>query len=103
MEVQPPVGSQQGREVRRVHCAPWLPESHLVKSGRSRAAAMMLHRLGVFPKAGDSCLEVGFGWQGWLGTLLSWGIREPDLHGIDIDPVQVNRGRDLLPLADLRV
>ena len=54
---------------------------------------MMLHRLGVFPKAGDSCLEVGFGWQGWLGTLLSWGIREPDLHGIDIDPV-VGRNQD---------
>jgi len=63
----------------------------------------MLHRAGVFPKAGDPCLEVGFGWLGWLGNLLSWGVRERDLHGIDLNPAQVNRGREVLPLADLRV
>ncbi len=53
----------------------------------------MLHRAGVFPKAGDPCLEVGFGWLGWLGNLLSWGVRERDLHGIDLNPAKVNRGR----------
>jgi ubiquinone/menaquinone biosynthesis C-methylase UbiE len=72
-------------------------------SSMLRTAPVMLHRAGVFPKAGDPCLEVGFGWRGWLGTLLNWGVRERDLHGIDLDPVQVNRGRELLPLADLRV
>jgi ubiquinone/menaquinone biosynthesis C-methylase UbiE len=72
-------------------------------SSRLRAAAVMLHQTGVFPKAGDPCLEVGFGWLGWLGTLLNWGVRERDLHGIDLDPEQVNRGREVLPLADLRV
>jgi ubiquinone/menaquinone biosynthesis C-methylase UbiE len=93
---------QKGREDRVLY-APWLPESLLVKAGRLRAAAVMLHRAGVFPKAGDPCLEVGCGWLGWLGTVLSWGVRERDLHGIDLDPLQVNRGREVLSLADLRV
>jgi ubiquinone/menaquinone biosynthesis C-methylase UbiE len=35
--------------------------------------------------------------------VLSWGVRERDLHGIDLDPIQVNRGREVLSLADLRV
>jgi ubiquinone/menaquinone biosynthesis C-methylase UbiE len=103
MERQASTGSGKGREAGRVFYAPWLPDSLLVKATRSRAAALMLHRAGVFPKAGDPCLEVGCGWLGWLGTLLTWGVRERDLHGIDIDTVQVNRGREVLTLADLRV
>jgi ubiquinone/menaquinone biosynthesis C-methylase UbiE len=103
MEAELLTGSHQGREVGRVLYAPWLPESLLGKAGRERAAAILLHRAGVFPKAGDPCLEVGFGWLGWLGTVLSWGVRERDLHGIDLDPIQVNRGREVLSLADLRV
>jgi len=73
MKAQLANGSQEIKQGGRVLYAPWLPESLLVKSGRSRVAAMMLHRVGVFPKSGDPCLEVGFGWLGWLGTLLSWG------------------------------
>ncbi len=30
------------------------------------------------------------------------GVRERDLHGIDRDPIEVNRGREVLPPADLR-
>jgi ubiquinone/menaquinone biosynthesis C-methylase UbiE len=63
----------------------------------------MLHRAGVFPKAGDSCLEVGYGARGWLGVLIDWGVREADLHGIEIDPISARRAQDLLPSADLRV
>jgi ubiquinone/menaquinone biosynthesis C-methylase UbiE len=103
MQAQLTSASQEIEKVDQVRYAPWLPESLLVKAGRSRAAAIMLHRAGVFPQAGDPCLEVGFGWLGWLGTLLTWGVRERDLHGIDLDPVQVNRGREVLPLADFRV
>ena len=103
MEAQLSRKSQTSGEVGQVQYAPWLPVSLLVGCSRLRAAAVMLHRAGVFPKAGDLCLEVGFGWLGWLGTLLNWGVRERDLHGIDVDPVQVNRGREILPLADLRV
>jgi ubiquinone/menaquinone biosynthesis C-methylase UbiE len=103
MQPQLTSASQEVQKEGRVLYAPWLPESLLVKAGRSRAAAIMLHRAGVFPQAGDACLEVGFGWLGWLGTLLTWGVRERDLHGIDFDPVQVNRGKEVLSLADLRV
>src|SRR5436190_24063701 len=103
MVAQAPTVSAKVRVPGRVLYAPWLPECLLIKAGRERAAAVMLHRAGLFPKAGDPCLEVGFGWLGWLGTLLSWGVRERDLHGIDLDAIQVNRGREVLPLADLRV
>src|SRR5713226_1909515 len=103
MQVHLASASQEIQKRNRVLYAPWLPESIFGKSSRSREAALMLHRAGVFPKAGDPCLEVGFGWLGWLGNLLSWGVRERDLHGIDLNPAQVNRGREVLPLADLRV
>jgi ubiquinone/menaquinone biosynthesis C-methylase UbiE len=67
------------------------------------AAITMLHQAGVLPKAGDPCLEVGYGRRGWLGVLIDWGIRETDLHGVEIDPVSAKRAQEILPLADLRV
>src|SRR6266571_3233199 len=103
MNAQASRGSQNGQEGGRVLYGPWLPGSLLMTSSRLRVAAVMLYQADVFPKAGDPCLEVGFGWLGWLGNLLSWGVRERDLHGIDLNPAQVNRGREVLPLADLRV
>src|SRR5260370_16305566 len=103
MQAQLTSGAQEVQKVSRVFYAPWLPESLLFKSGRLRVAAAMLYRAGVFPKLGDLCLEVGFGWLGWLGTLLTWGIRERDLHGLDLDAIQLNPRRELLPLAALPV
>src|SRR5947208_8442732 len=47
-------------------------------------------------------MEVGFGSLGWLGDLISWRVRETDLHGIELDPALVDRAREILPLADLR-
>ncbi len=82
---------------------PWQPAQVFLLSGRRRAGAVMLHEAGVFPKAGDQCCEVGFGSLGWLGDLISWHVPESDLHGIELDPAQVARARQVLPLADLRV
>jgi ubiquinone/menaquinone biosynthesis C-methylase UbiE len=68
-----------------------------------KAAATILRRCGSFPSAGDHCLEVGFGRLGWLGELISWGVPETNLHGIELDEVRVKSAKELLPLADLRV
>jgi ubiquinone/menaquinone biosynthesis C-methylase UbiE len=83
--------------------APWNPASILATAQRKRMAAWMLSQAGVFPRRGQRCLEVGAGSRGWLGDLLDWGLREIDLHGIDLDPDRVQHARETLPSADLRV
>lgn len=83
--------------------APWQPSVILIRASRVRTAATMLRCAGVFPRAGDACLEVGFGSLGWLGELINWGIREEDLHGIELDSVRAAKAREALPRADLRV
>ena len=93
---------RRAREIDPETYAPWNVSQNLILTSRRRIAAAMLHRAGVFPQAGDSCLEIGFGWMGWLGQLISWGVRESDLHGIDLNAKGVHRGRGILPLADLR-
>jgi ubiquinone/menaquinone biosynthesis C-methylase UbiE len=83
--------------------APWQPAEVFMRAGRTRAAAAMLRRENVFPEVGDACLEVGFGSLGWLGTLITWGVAETDLHGLEIDPARAQHARRRLPAADLRV
>ena len=83
--------------------AHWQPAEMLMRLGRKRTAAIMLHRAGVFPKAGNQCLEIGYGTLGWLGDLISWGVPETDLHGIELDPVRAEQAQQVLPMADLRV
>ena len=83
--------------------APWRDDESFRRTGRRRVAVRLLAEAGVFPKAGDPCLEVGFGSLGWLGELISWGVRETDLHGIELDPRRARNGREILPGADLRL
>jgi SAM-dependent methyltransferase len=82
---------------------PWDPATIFKDAEKKRWAAILLYRAGVFPKAEDQCLEVGFGSLGWLGDLVTWGVRERNLHGIELVPGRVQRAREILPLADLRV
>jgi ubiquinone/menaquinone biosynthesis C-methylase UbiE len=91
------------REIPSDRYAPWKADAILMRTSRSRLAAKLLHRAGVFPRAGDPCLEVGFGPLGWLGELLCWGLRQADLHGIELDPNRLGRVREILPVADLRL
>jgi ubiquinone/menaquinone biosynthesis C-methylase UbiE len=83
--------------------APWQPSAKFILVGRNRTAALMLHQAGVFPKSGDQCLEVGFGAVGWLAEMILWGVRESDLHGIDLSESRARKAHETLPLADLRV
>jgi ubiquinone/menaquinone biosynthesis C-methylase UbiE len=91
------------REIPSDRYAPWKADAILMRTSRSRLAAKLLHRAGVFPRAGDPCLEVGFGSLGWLGELLCWGLRQADLHGIELDPARLGRAKEILPVADLRL
>lgn len=83
--------------------APWRPEEIFMRTQRRRVAARLLMRAGAFPMAGQRCLEVGYGTLGWLGELLSWGLREADLHGIELDAGRAGVAQQALPSADLRV
>jgi len=79
------------------------PADLFMRSERKRVAARMLESAGNFPEAGDRCLEVGCGRGGWLSDLLSWGVRQTDLHGIDLDREAIERAGEIFPAAHLRV
>lgn len=83
--------------------APWNPAEMLMRSERKRLAAAMLRRAGAFPDTRSPCLEVGFGALGWLGELITWGVGERRLAGIELDAERVARARERLPAADLRL
>lgn len=82
--------------------APWQLAEHFMLSERKSWAAYLLHQAGKFPVAGDQCLEIGYGQIGWLADLISWGLRETDLHGIELDEKRARIAQDALPKADLR-
>jgi ubiquinone/menaquinone biosynthesis C-methylase UbiE len=79
------------------------PAFLVMAHARERVAAAMLHEAGAFPRPGSRCLEVGFGRLGCLPLLIGWGVREPDLHGIERDPERARQAQAALPGADLRV
>jgi ubiquinone/menaquinone biosynthesis C-methylase UbiE len=83
--------------------APWQRACILGRDDRELRAAVMLHRATKIPRRGEPCLEIGFGGLGWLSTLINWGVRETDLHGIELDSDRVARARESLPGADLRI
>jgi ubiquinone/menaquinone biosynthesis C-methylase UbiE len=91
------------REVDQDLYALWNPSASLNRAGRTRRAARLLRQCGVFPTRGDACLEIGFGQLGWLAELLSWGLAESDLHGIELDAKRAAMAREAFPTADLRV
>ncbi len=91
------------KTIRPERYSPWETSEMFMRTGRRRLAAFLLNEAGVCPGPGDPCLEVGFGSLGWLGDLLCWGVRETDLHGIELDAVRAGRAKEILPRADLRV
>lgn len=95
--------ARRGREIELDLYSPWQLSSRFTLEARNRKAVTMLHDAGLFPGRGDQCLEVGFGSLGWLGELIGWGLRETDLHGIELDHARATKAREALPASDLRV
>lgn len=83
--------------------APWQPAQNLIVSERKRVISMILHKLGKFPNPDEKCLEIGYGKLGWLADLISWGLKETDLYGIELDASRAAYAQQALPKADLRV
>jgi hypothetical protein len=71
--------------------APWMPAAVYLDTTRLRIAAELLHACDAFPTSGARCLEVGCGELGWLAHLIGWGVRECDLHGVDVSAEHVRR------------
>ena len=94
---------RRAKEIEPDLYSPWQPAEIFFKSSRKAVAAAMLNDARVFPRTGDTCLEVGCGSGGWLADLVSWGVRDSDLHGIDIDPLRISRAKEMWSAADLRV
>jgi SAM-dependent methyltransferase len=83
--------------------AHWQPGEILMISDRERVAALLLKKLEKFPMAGDRCMEIGYGKLGWLGRMISWGMRESDLYGIELDEDRAAVAKRALPNANLIV
>lgn len=97
------VHRRREREIAADRYAHWKPEEIFMRTGRRRVAARLLRAAGVFPRRGDPCVEIGYGSLGWLGDLIGWGLREEDLHGIELDRERARVAQDALPAAHLEV
>lgn len=95
--------ARREQEIESSWYAPWQPATSLILGTSRRVAAQMLQRASVFPQAQTACLEVGCGSRGWLGDLITWGVREENLHGIELDARRAGGAQQLLPKADLRI
>lgn len=94
---------RRAEEIDHERYSPSNPAELFMRNERKRVAARMLQAARRFPQSGDKCLEVGCGAGGWLPDLLSWGLNQADLHGIDLDPDRIARAREALPAAEFRV
>lgn len=72
-------------------------------SERKRVAAYQLRKLGKFPIVGQKCMEIGYGGLGWLADLITWGVRESDLYGIELSETRAEQAKLSLPCANLYV
>lgn len=90
-------------ETDRVRDDPSNPSALYIRSGRARAAVRALAKAGRFPRRGDPCLEIGCAKLGWLAELLSWRLREQDLHAVELDPARAAVAKESFPAADVRV
>lgn len=97
------VYSLREKEIDRELYAPWQAAENLMVSERKRVAAELLFKAGKFPKKNDKCLEIGYGRLGWLSDLISWGIDERNLHGIELNAERAACAQQALPVADLRI
>lgn len=91
------------REIPEDRYAIWNPSALHTRFSREKTAIELLYEKNVFPNNESKCCEVGYGSLGWLGTLISWGVREENLYGIELDEERAVKARAILPKANLFV
>lgn len=94
--------ARRSKEIPRDRDARWQPAQQWLINERRYVAVSLLKRCNVFPNRNTRCLEIGFGSGGWLPDLISWGVKETNLHGIELSEESVRSTSELLPAADLR-
>jgi len=82
----------------------WYRQDALLARYRLRAvaASMLVHR-GWDDLRHKEMLDVGCGSGSWLRTLVEWGARPEQLHGIDLREERVEYARFLAPHCDWQV
>lgn len=95
------IRSEYRRRSREVGAEHWRVRL-FVRQQRERIMLKELARAGSLPLAGRSMLDVGCGDGQWLADFETWGVRQPDLAGIELDPERAAEARARLPAADVR-
>lgn len=74
-----------------------------IRQGRERA--LLGELMGALQRPLGACrvLDVGCGTGQWLADLETWGVPQPSLAGIELDPADAKSARERLPAADVRV
>jgi ubiquinone/menaquinone biosynthesis C-methylase UbiE len=81
----------------------WQPANLFVYQSRERAFLAALAAASFLPLTGRKVLDVGCGNGGVLQELMRYGARAEDVHGVDLLPDRVERAKQNLPEADIRL
>lgn len=95
--------ARRDKEIPPERYAIWQPSEQWFIYERRATALAMLKRCGALPGRHTKALEIGFGYGGWLPDLISWGVKEANLHGIEISERCVRNASEWLPSANLRL
>jgi SAM-dependent methyltransferase len=79
------------------------PAVVFIRQAIERALIDELRRAGQLPLTDRRVLDVGCGSGQWLADLETWGASRANLSGVDLIPSRVDRCRERLPGADVRV
>jgi ubiquinone/menaquinone biosynthesis C-methylase UbiE len=79
------------------------PSNLLLHEHALRGCIPMLARSSLFPPRGCRILDLGCGDGTWLLEFVQWGADPAALCGIDLNAERIERARQRLPQADVRV
>jgi SAM-dependent methyltransferase len=96
------IRTEYARRSREVGVEDWRVRL-FVRQMRERVLLAELARAGLAPVPGLRILDVGCGEGQWLVDFQTWGARQSDLAGIELDPARADGARERVPSADIRV
>ena len=90
------------REIGREFYSLSNPANLFIRQGQERALRAALARAAQLPLTPRRILEVGCGRGQWLRSFESFGAKQHDISGIDLDAVRIREATRQFPDADLR-